>query len=233
MTTSISAWHAASRLRSLSSVFQEWIRATEDYVAWHGDDASWWYNERANLSMLAGAAWRKKWIALEEYAIDKSTGARDPETGALTSKYGRCDLYLTNQSTSFAIEAKQGWQPIGPRVANPAAQLQRAQRLAWKDAGHLRCDAGDRRLALSFVVPTFPQSALGRLESKCALSKGSTAIIVDWLREYIKPTAVDAWAYSFPARARLLKGTDGRRVYPGVVILIRERERAIRVDKHC
>jgi hypothetical protein len=48
-----------------------WITNNKDLVrSWRGD-LPWWYNERASISVLAGAAWGTGGLAFEEYSEDK------------------------------------------------------------------------------------------------------------------------------------------------------------------
>ena len=79
---------------SLKTLLEQWTAMVERYAAIHKYvDNCWWYNERATLSSLAGAAWSmENWVALEEF----STGTRHKvkadgvESGDL--RPGRCDL---------------------------------------------------------------------------------------------------------------------------------------------
>ncbi|GAB7217704.1 hypothetical protein [Dickeya oryzae] len=85
-----------------------WIQANQRYVDLLGKkDCCWWYNERTNVSVLAGAAWSLGWAAIEEYPSDKKVKGCDEENTD-TSK-GRVDLYITNKNDDVAIEAKHAW----------------------------------------------------------------------------------------------------------------------------
>lgn len=60
------------RLSGLEGLFKEWTIVIEDFCNHLGDkDAPYWYNERTTVGTLAGAIWRAKGLALEEYGDTK------------------------------------------------------------------------------------------------------------------------------------------------------------------
>ena len=108
-----------SALRGLRPLLVEWTALLEEYcIAHRYDDNPWFYNERATLSTLAGAAWRLEgWTALEEYSTKKWGGnQKKGSVDAGKLRAGRCDLFVAHRSAAFALEAKQAWQPIGQRI---------------------------------------------------------------------------------------------------------------------
>ena len=84
------------------------------------DDTVWLYNERASLSVLAGAVWRTGGTAFEEYEHEKRHGAR-----------GRCDVHLALDARAFVCEAKQCWASAGA-TAHPGARVASALSSARK-----------------------------------------------------------------------------------------------------
>lgn len=91
---------ANESLRPFEPLLRSWIACTEHYVdVWKGNDLPYWYNERANVSIFAGAAWRAGWTAIEEYQVEKVAD----ENGLST---GRNDLYIANLEQGYCIEAK-------------------------------------------------------------------------------------------------------------------------------
>lgn len=198
----------------------KWIALVNRYSELHNDsgDACYWYNERATISVFAAAAWQLDgWCALEEYSNEKRK-----KDGVLSS--GRCDLYLLGNNASYACEAKQAWQPIGKRVKNPNKYLLEMLENSANDAKSLSKGEADKRLALSFCVPSFPFSEIKNKENQL----DATTVVLDWLKELdkVKVTSkVVACAYTFPCCARVISPTNGNRVYPGVVLLIREVKR--------
>lgn len=88
-------------------------------------------------------------------------------------------------------------------------------------ARELDIKEADKRLALCFCIPSFSSSLIKNEQHK---TNAATKIIQDWLRELESVKSV-ALAYTFPNNARLLTSKDGKRVFPGVVLLIREIKR--------
>src|SRR5690606_5499082 len=71
-----------------------------DYIRAFDDDVPYFYNERASLSVLCGAAWRSGYLALEEYVAIKGGESDKPN--------GRIDLYIGQRDgdEEICIEAK-------------------------------------------------------------------------------------------------------------------------------
>lgn len=201
-----------STLRTLRPVLQEWIKVVEEYSMAFKNDACWWYNERANVGILAAAAWRTAgWLSLEEYSTTKHG-----EKGV--SKNGRSDLYVgkANHKTNFAIEAKAAWQDIG---GNNTGQISKQIDLAWRDAGNLLKDAAEKRVAACFVMP--------RINSKKMNDNDVTKRLEDWLVCVKADVPYDALAWVFPVQSRNLINNNNH-FFPGVVLLLRARFRANR-----
>lgn len=77
------------------------------------NDCPFAYNETASMSFLCCAAGRAGWLAMADYAVDKTLGS------------GRCDLWLSNDTDEWALEFKQ-YAPSWP------AESQVARR--WNEA---------------------------------------------------------------------------------------------------
>ena len=182
-------------------------------------DACYWFNERANISMLAAAAWKTQggWLALEEFSTYKHG-----EDAAL--KNGRCDLRLIKprNETSYAIEAKQVWQGVGELVTDRYQRVREGMARARKDASKLHKTEAKTRLAGCFVVPSIPASQADGTHSRKRLEK--------WLKELQHKVPADAIAWAFPESSNALEADNGR-IYPGVCLLLNVRMRAIRVNK--
>ncbi|MBG0847374.1 hypothetical protein H3222_19405 [Pseudomonas chengduensis] len=72
MGTTLSAVKCPSSEREVRALLKSWVEMVERYCTQHeNQDNPWWYNERASLSTLAGAAWSSGWSALEEYSSVK------------------------------------------------------------------------------------------------------------------------------------------------------------------
>lgn len=205
---------SAKNLQPLVPVLKNWGALIEEYSQrFDYTDACWWYNERASISALAGATWRTpNWIALEEYSTRKRS-----DDG--TEKAGRCDLYLDSTEISFAIEAKQAWQKIGPRVKDKTSTTKDVFKLALNDAKKLRVKKeAEHRLAMCFIVPLLPKS-----NTKDHLLNKTLG---NWLTEIGKQLSPELIAWSFPKGARELASNSGR-IFPGVCLIVKEVKRGI------
>ena len=216
---------------SLKTLLEQWTAMVERYAAIHKYvDNCWWYNERATLSSLAGAAWSmENWVALEEFSTRKrhKVKADGMESGDL--RPGRCDLYVTNRKVCFGFEAKQAWQRVGP-LSNPTRNVHKGLQAAWEDSGHLAKDT-DHRFAATFIVPSLPLNAvideLGNVDPEQVM-----ALLNTWLegqRGFVRPGGKEtSYAYTFPHLGH--EGfISGPRYYPGVVLVLEERFRAAKL----
>lgn len=203
-----------SKLRKLEPVLNNWIGIVQEYSkAFKDEDACWWYTERANVGILAAAAWRTNgWIALEEY----STSKRGDETD---SKNGRCDLYITekNHDNSFAFEAKLAWQTMR---FDGVGKIKILIKGAWEDAGNLEKTEAKTRVAACFAIPRIP--------ARFARTDDFDSQVLKWLEQVLSDVPWDAVAWVFPKDSRQLKNTSQNKpqIYPGVLLILRKRNRA-------
>ncbi|MEQ9924937.1 hypothetical protein ABRP60_08190 [Pectobacterium brasiliense] len=133
----------------IEQLLNGWIQANQRYVDLLGKkDCCWWYNERTNVSVLAGAAWSLGWAAIEEYPSNKRMkGCLQEDTD--TSK-GRVDLYITNKNDDVAIEAKHAWYNLDNiNESNVITNFKMDE--ARSDANRLVGQA-DRHFSATFVV---------------------------------------------------------------------------------
>ena len=71
--------YTTKKLLSLHAVLREWVRLNRLLGRqWSNSigDLPWWYNERALLSLFAGAVWRTGGYAFEEFSDLKHKGIR-------------------------------------------------------------------------------------------------------------------------------------------------------------
>ena len=207
-------------LRGLRPLLQEWAALLERYCRAHEyEDNPWFYNERATLSTLAGAAWRLDgWTALEEYATTKWGGKQKKgglESGELRA--GRCDLLVAHRSSAFALEAKQAWQPIGQRI-KPFGRVDNAVAAAKRDTRTLTLDEADVRLAAVFAVPFLSVARVRNKNGKVDTSQVLVEID-EWLL-HLKERQHDAIAYYFTPRCSAMISADGKRLFPGVLLTL-------------
>lgn len=195
------------QLKSFRPVLKKWVHLNRHYCEMESwQECAWWANERASISTLAAAAWTIGGIALEEYSIPKGRKSRQ--------RTGRCDLYVKlGKDKKFACEAKQIIPRLKKGNANNISNVKRKFEWACADAKELSSEEG-RRLGILFVTPRFPRSQIP---------------FDDCLSEYlqnIQKLNFDAIAWYFPDKARNMKWKVNQRIYPGVILLIREISRS-------
>lgn len=228
--THLTEARTTSPLKGLNPLLVSWTQTTIDFCRRRNfEDNCWWYNERASLSILAGAAWRVKgWSALEEFSTTKRGSIPEGEVDHGRIVRGRCDLLLAHGSSDYAVEAKQVWQPIGQRAR--ADRVKTGMQKAWQDVGNLTHDEGDHRLALTFVAPYIPLREVGECNSRGVAVVNEVAVrdaVESWLNGLDLPT-LDAYAYAFPRVASGFVNADQTYVFPGSLICVRKRKKANR-----
>lgn len=219
------------QLSKLTAILKNWCYLHTFYTETRSEDAGYWYNERASISVLAAAAWHEKnWVALEEYSTRKINSNEEARNSATVGdRSGRCDLFIgsKNGNAQFAIEAKQAWQRIGNRVDDPYAQLNHSVDAAWNDARHLILGEASKRLAITFCSPSIHVTTLQWHEKK---GQSIEDIIKCWLADLhvrLENNEFHGLAYCFPKNTRRLKSEHNQRIYPGTVMLIKECKKSI------
>lgn len=143
-------------LKHWDPLLEEWLLCIERYcrVA-AGEDAPFIYTERANIGVLAGAAWRCGRMALEEFQYEK--GYRNKKKWN-----GRADLYLASDSTEEMIEAKFGWLSLSTtrRVQD---RIKATLNLAINDAKETKGQAGPSCIAIAFLATWLPTKSCEKL----------------------------------------------------------------------
>lgn len=225
----ISDHQAKGEYAPLRPLLESWHSTVEHYCTLHRQfelkENCWWHNERASISILAGAAWRVQdksgqWAAIEEFATNKR-GLVEQGHVEGDVRYGRCDLYLTSSEVSYAIEAKQVWQSIGDRSPG-LVNVQAGLDAAWKDAGSLHSDEADQRMAATFIVPFIPLSeVLVGEEVDLAKVRDKVGFWLDEMRgfERVKGKST-AYAYYFPYDCSDYVNEEVGRLFPGVVMVL-------------
>ena len=124
-----------------------WIEIHEHYSV-ATKDAGYWYTERTNVGILAQAAWKSGFIALEEYQT-KKMARHDPDA----SSNGRCDLWISGKKVSDVIEAKQQYVQLGSSRNTAVANSHLKKALA--DATRTVGDSGEDAVGLVFLPAYF------------------------------------------------------------------------------
>lgn len=132
-------------------IFEEWLKINRDYIELtDSSDNLYWYNERSNISALAGAVWRRGGFAQEEFSSEKGSGS--------DTKMGRIDLYFHFQDMDVICEAKHLFLYL-PKNNQKClrTKLEESLNSAFKDLVMTTAatDYENVGLALSFVIPYY------------------------------------------------------------------------------
>ncbi len=227
--------HSPAGEDAISRLLAAWVEAVLRYDeimsgdAGEGGDCCWWYNERANVSVLAGAAWAEGWVALEEYSTLKRaealTSGVDDEDGS--DARGRVDLYVSTRDKDYAFEAKQVWLRMDPgfETAGRSGKVAEGMNAARHDALKLVGEAG-AHYAVTFVIPFI---------STAVLDAGAMADfnsrLFQWLSglsESASPSGCASGhgpvqvAYVFPRLEQRCYVNAAGYYYPGIVMLLED-----------
>jgi len=142
----------------LSIIPKKWIalnkEISEEWANWK--DVPWWYNERAVLSVFAGAVWKSGNHAFEEFVDQKRKVSR--KSGRFSRKYqGRVDLYWTVDAHEFIAEAKQCWSGASALNSETTSRITKILSKACADIRKSKPHK-QRRLEIVFVVPYVRQT---------------------------------------------------------------------------
>ena len=175
-------------------LLKAWLSLIKRYCDFmEGSDAPFYHTERANVGVLAGAAWNAGWIALEEFGARKRRKIR-----------GSCDLYLYPDDRDIGeyIEAKQAWSIEKAESGLSQAESNARELLDPKYEEALR-------IGLTFVSPGIHE----KFESK----------INHYIDEILKTASkvdCDIYSWSFPVSVRGLRGGGKFEhiIYPGILL---------------
>lgn len=186
------------KIKTLRPIFQQWIKINEEYCdTYPSEDCPYWYNERAAVSILAGAVWKSSGLALEEFSSNKKYG----RSGYL----GRADLWFSfgkKKSQDYLIEAKYERLSLFSNYYKLEKRIAKNIKSAIADAKNSQEDAS-LMLGVTFLVPYIPPSAQHnenqRLVDFYKLLKGMQ---LDVLAIYFNPYVIkDEDGYSYPCIA--------------------------------
>ncbi|MGP8320861.1 MAG: hypothetical protein ACT6FE_00840 [Methanosarcinaceae archaeon] len=136
------------KLSWLSPILDQWLRINRDYIEEYDcEDSLYWYNERANISALAGAVWKCGGFAMEEYSSEKGKGKN--------KKSGRIDLYLYFSENEAISEAKMNWLYLYKNFNKDFGEIvEKSMKDAMSDLKTtFQSNSADFGFAISFFVP--------------------------------------------------------------------------------
>lgn len=186
-----------------SCIMEEWLLAIERYTRiMDGEDAPYYYNERANVSVLAGAAWRSGWIALEEFQSEK--GYRNK---AKTN--GRTDLYFASESSEELIEAKFKWICMGS--IEMERLIQETMDDATSDAKRTRANSTSVKAIGVGFFPVYKKYS----------DKHDYDELIDQTITEIAKLDYHVMGWCFPPEMRDHVSEDSENLLPGIIMLAR------------
>lgn len=182
------------KLEFLRPVLERWFDCIDRYNAVRGDnDTPYWHNEKANLGLLAAAAWMAEMVTLQGAATRKQNEEGERNVSA--------DLLIASSDERAFIQATQRW----PKVNN--LNLTQPLLEATSDAKRISY-ASDLKLGCLFVAPQKAQQS--------ATPEELQDMIDDLQKEN---TCAAAWY--FPYAYRKLRNEAGH-YHPGIAVLFKQ-----------
>ncbi|WKL51247.1 hypothetical protein Q1W70_17300 [Pseudomonas kielensis] len=182
------------KLEFLRPVLERWFTCIDRFNAVRGDGESpYWFDERANLSLLSAAAWMAEMVTLQHTPTPKQVEEGD--------RSGRADLLLANAQQRAYLQASQRW----PRLN--ALNLSQAL-LDITAAAKTIAYSNELKLGCLFVAPHKPQQS--------ATPEELQDLIDDLQKQHCC-----AVAWYFPYAYRKLRNEAGH-YHPGVAVLLKE-----------
>jgi hypothetical protein len=178
------------KLEHWEKLLRAWITLTNRYCELvEGQEAPYYNNERANIGILAGAAWKAGWVSLEEFIGKKRR-----------KKQGRCDLWIGNKERGEYIEAKHSW-----KLDTAKQWLKRALDDARSVIPYTK---GLDKIGVLFISPGFEEKLSPNLIQQINNFKNTAAEISDEMA-YSFPACVRELIWPGPPKKN----------YPGVFLL--------------
>ncbi len=183
-------------------LLDEWMTVMLRYFRISGKDLPYWYNERANVGMLAAAAWRCGYVALEEYADSKRKADNEE------NYQGRVDLWIGRPESKLGelIEAKVSW--INLLNEDFKTHLRDALTPAIADARNTKTGKSLATYGICFIVPWMD----------IKLPQENVEQRIDDLIKAMDDLDIDIKAWYFPSQFREIQNMY-KQIYPGVMIM--------------
>lgn len=183
-------------------IIEEWSLMIDRYCRiWEGDDP-YWYTERANIGLLAGACWRAGFLSLEEFQWKKGYVNKP--------KYqGRADLWIGDYSRNILVEAKM--KPLSLNSKTPAKTITPVLNAAYKAAKKSKGTQDMDALGMAFIKAYANKSEAGGIDD----------LIQKMAREMEKDFNDCLIFWHFPSETRSVAYDDGN-IYPGLFSIARK-----------
>lgn len=199
------------KIGDLELVLKNYLKNLEKYnKAMWASDQVFWHNEIANVSVLAGAAWQSKFVAMAEFSHDKVITPADRRRKEINYT-GRGDLYLcsTEKDREFYIEAKQSWVSFTGRSQTWEGSFQAKLSEACNDVQKVATDNGSVTAGVLFASLFMPEKSQGDLEFS-----------LEDMTKWLETRPYDAAVWYFPKEARKSFNEYEKRFYPGMVMIM-------------
>ncbi|MEO6680743.1 MAG: hypothetical protein ABIO21_25690 [Pseudomonas sp.] len=182
------------KLEFLRPLLERWFDCIDRYNAVRGDnDTPYWFDEKANLSLLSAAAWMAEMVTLQQTPTRKQT-----EEG---ERNARADLLIATSEERAYLQATQRWPKVN------SLNLTQALVDITSDARRISY-ASDLKLGCLFVAPQKAQQS--------ATPEELQDMVDDLQKEH---TCAVAWY--FPYAYRKLRNEAGQ-YHPGIAVLFKE-----------
>lgn len=193
------------------ALLEEWILSIERFSRISHGDVPYWYNERANIGVLAAAAWRCGRIALEEFQYEKIDVSSNGEADETTQKKwnGRCDLWISNDRSEEIVEAKFKWLNMRSEKMNKFSIS--CLDAAVSDAANTKGNDEIKAIGVAFLPVYAKADEVGDIE---ALEKVIAKTVISACK-----SQADLVAWSFPKRLREHIGEKYNNYLPGIILL--------------
>ncbi|MBB5866134.1 hypothetical protein [Xanthomonas sp. 3058] len=171
-------------------LLEQWVFLVERVHRVTGEKhAVYSYKERTNVGLLAAAATANGWVALEECRSDKYAKTDSDEI-----YQGRSDLRIWRDKRHHEIEAKFLRVAL---TSSSTTRLTKASERSINDAARSveSGDKFDRKIAVTFVVPTLTNAQADSLSADTILDHRKR------LLEFISKGKPSFTAYAFPGIA--------------------------------
>jgi hypothetical protein len=182
------------KLEFLRPLLERWFDCIDRYNAVRGDnDTPYWFDEKANLSLLSAAAWMAEMVTLQQTPTRKQT-----EEG---ERNARADLFIATSDERAYLQTTQRWPKVN------SLNLTQALVDITSDAKRISY-ASDLKLGCLFVAPQKAQQS--------ATPEELQDMVDDLQKEH---TCAVAWY--FPYAYRKLRNEAGH-YHPGIAVLFKE-----------
>lgn len=173
----------------IGAILETWIDLQHRFYESVGHVA-YCYNERANVGLLAAAAWHCNHLAIEEFTTRKGNGWRGPGRVDLFVQIGRCDLCIEAKTIQLRapqteVEWRMFWRVLGTQLRAARHEAARASR------GTFRHRVGLLFCVLSRMTSVRSSSKWAR-EFKRSLDSRAPPRTVDFLAAYLPASGLPA-----------------------------------------